>query len=103
MLERSWEAHTLYVRVGLQARQVGRRRTGRRKSIMLCHTTPVLPAWRTYKRYRGYAALAVATEQGTHTKEIETGMGENREDNMVAFSVEALILLRDVMRGDAKL
>ena len=30
-------------------------------------------------------------------------MGENREDNMVAFSVEALKLLRDVIRGDAKL
>lgn len=48
-------------------------------------------------------ALAVATEQGTYTQEVETGLGGDREKNMVAFSAEALKLLRDVLRGDAKL
>ena len=52
---------------------------------------------------RGYVALAVATESGTHTKEIETGLGGDREKNMIAFSVEALTLLKDVIKGDAKL
>ena len=48
-------------------------------------------------------ALAVSAEQGTYTKEVETGLGGDREANMVAFSTEALKLLRDVMKGDAKL
>ena len=52
---------------------------------------------------RGYVALAVATEQGTFTREVETGLGGEREMNMLAFAVEALKLLRDVMKGNAKL
>ena len=52
---------------------------------------------------RGYVALAVATGQGTHTKEVETGLGGDREENMIAFSVEALRLLKEVMKGEAKL
>lgn len=47
-------------------------------------------------------ALAVATERGTYTRKVETGRGD-REGNMVDFAVEGLKLLRDVMRGDAKL
>jgi len=30
-------------------------------------------------------------------------LGGDREGNMIAFAVEALILLRDVIKGDAKL
>ena len=52
--------------------------------------------------HRGYVALAVATDKGTFTREIETG-SKDREENMVAFSVEALNLLRDVIKGEAKL
>ena len=52
---------------------------------------------------RGYVALAVSTESGTHTKEVETGLGGDREKNMIAFSVEALTLLKEVIKGDAKL
>lgn len=48
-------------------------------------------------------ALAVSTDRGTYTKEVETGLGGDREKNMVAFAAEALKLLIDVMRGDAKL
>lgn len=51
---------------------------------------------------RGYVALAVATEQGTYTREVETGLGSARERNMVAFAAEALKLLRDVLKGDVK-
>ena len=54
------------------------------------------------ERHRGYVALAVATDKGTFTREIETG-SKDREENMVAFSVEALKLLRDVIKGEAKL
>lgn len=48
-------------------------------------------------------ALAVSTEKGTSTKESETGLGGDREGNMVAFAVEGLKLLKDVIKGDAKL
>ncbi|CAF9938355.1 MAG: hypothetical protein HETSPECPRED_001045 [Heterodermia speciosa] len=57
----------------------------------------------TRNRTPGYVALAVSTENGTHTKEIETGLGGDREKNMIAFSVEALTLLKEVIKGDAKL
>ena len=52
---------------------------------------------------RGYVALAVATEKGMITKEVETGLGGDREGNMVAFAKEALELVRDVLKGEAKL
>ena len=52
---------------------------------------------------RGYVALAIATEKDTSTKEAETGLGGDREGNMVAFAVEGLKLLRDVIKGNAKL
>jgi len=48
-------------------------------------------------------ALAVDTDKGTYTKEMDTGFGGDREANMVRFAVEALTLLRDVIKGDAKL
>jgi len=54
-------------------------------------------------RTPGYVALAVASPLGTFTREVETGLGENREANMVAFTVETLTLVRDVIREDAEL
>ena len=57
----------------------------------------------TPNRTPGYVALAVATESGTYKKELSTGLGGDREGNMIAFAVEALTLLRDVIKGDAKL
>ncbi len=51
----------------------------------------------------GYVALAVATEKGTYTRELSTGMGTDREKNMVQFAFEALTLLTEVIKGDAKL
>ena len=52
---------------------------------------------------RGYVALAVSAEEGTFKRELETGLGKDRQANMVAFAVEALTLLKDVIRGEAKL
>ncbi len=51
----------------------------------------------------GYVALAVSSEQGTYKRELDTGCGKDRTANMVAFAVEALTLLKDVLKGDAKL
>ena len=51
----------------------------------------------------GYVALAVATENGVYKRELSTGLGGDREANMIQFAVEALGLLRDVIKGDAKL
>lgn len=55
------------------------------------------------RNHRGYVALAVVTENRTYKKELVTGLGGDREGNMIAFAVEALTLLRDVIKGDAKL
>ncbi|EPE30701.1 CinA-like protein [Glarea lozoyensis ATCC 20868] len=57
----------------------------------------------TPNRTPGYVALAVATEKGVYKKELSTGLGGDREGNMIAFAAEALGLLRDVLKGDAKL
>ncbi|KAM0800773.1 hypothetical protein BDR22DRAFT_889128 [Usnea florida] len=57
----------------------------------------------TRNRTPGYVALATATEKETSTKEAETGLGGDREGNMVAFAVEGLKLLRDVIKGNVKL
>jgi len=57
----------------------------------------------TPNRTPGYVALAVATANGTYKKELSTGLGGDREGNMIAFAVEALTLLRDVIKGNAKL
>lgn len=46
----------------------------------------------------GYVAVAVATAQGTYTREENTGSAD-REANMVAFVRVGLTLLRDVMLG----
>ena len=53
--------------------------------------------------HSGYVALAVATEKGTYTRELSTGLGTDREANMIQFAVEALTLLKDVIKGDSKL
>jgi len=57
----------------------------------------------TPNRTPGYVALAVATEKQTYTKELSTGLGGDREANMIAFAVESLVLLREVLKGNAKL
>ncbi|OKL60460.1 hypothetical protein UA08_04421 [Talaromyces atroroseus] len=54
--------------------------------------------------YRGVAFIAVAAPDGkTYTREIDTGFGDEREKNMLGFAAEGLKLLRDVIKGDAKL
>ncbi|KAL9092183.1 MAG: hypothetical protein Q9159_000942 [Coniocarpon cinnabarinum] len=53
-------------------------------------------------RQPGYVALAVSTPKGTATREIETGTSE-RTENMQLFAKEALVLLRDVIKGEVKL
>jgi nicotinamide mononucleotide (NMN) deamidase PncC len=57
---------------------------------------------KTRNRTPGYVALAVTTSKGTVTREVETGTPD-REENMVSFAVEALKLVRDVIKGDEKL
>ncbi|KAJ4303371.1 hypothetical protein N0V90_002264 [Kalmusia sp. IMI 367209] len=56
-------------------------------------------------RYRdpGYVALAVASARGTEMREVSTGLGGDREGNMVQFAVEALKFVRDVIKGEGKL
>ncbi|KAL7771001.1 hypothetical protein CFE70_000941 [Pyrenophora teres f. teres 0-1] len=54
----------------------------------------------TRNRTPGYVALAVARSgSATVTREVETGSSE-REANMVAFALEGLRLLRDVIKGE---
>ncbi|MCJ1353691.1 MAG: hypothetical protein MMC33_003678 [Icmadophila ericetorum] len=54
-------------------------------------------------RTPGYLAIAVSSVKGEVSKELNTGLGPDREKNMVAFAAGALKLLRDVIKGDAKL
>lgn len=57
----------------------------------------------TRNRRPGYVALAVSLEGGkTVTREVETGLGGDREGNMVRFAVEGLRLVRDVVRGEGE-
>ncbi|OCK84476.1 competence/damage-inducible protein-like protein cinA [Lepidopterella palustris CBS 459.81] len=58
---------------------------------------------KTRNRTPGYVALAVSSDAGTVTREVETGLGGDREGNMLQFAVEALKLVRDVITGAAKL
>lgn len=44
-------------------------------------------------------ALAVSSDSGTVTREVETGSKE-REGNMVRFAVEGLRLVRDAIKGE---
>jgi PncC family amidohydrolase len=57
----------------------------------------------TPNRRPGYVALAVDCERGTFVREVETGLGPDRTGNMVRFAAEGLVLLRDVISGEAKL
>ncbi|KKY26363.1 putative competence damage-inducible protein cina [Diplodia seriata] len=57
----------------------------------------------TRNRTPGYVALAVSSAAGTATREVETGLGGDREANMQKFAVEGLTLLRDAIKGDVKL
>lgn len=57
----------------------------------------------TPNRKPGYVALAVDCERGCFVRDLNTELGGDRVANMVRFAVEALTLLRDVMKGDAKL
>lgn len=54
-------------------------------------------------RTPGYVALAVASEKGSITREVDTGLGGDREGNMVQFAVEGLKLVKDVITGEKKL
>lgn len=55
----------------------------------------------TRNRTPGYVALAVATPEGTFTREVETGSGD-RNENMILFAEAALKLLIDVVKGEWK-
>ncbi|KAK5705473.1 hypothetical protein LTR97_002591 [Elasticomyces elasticus] len=53
----------------------------------------------TPNRKPGYVALAVDCDKGTFTKELNTGLGGDRVANMKRFAVEALTLLKEVIKG----
>lgn len=48
----------------------------------------------------GYVALAVVSESETLTKDLNTGLGD-RSANMVAFAVEALKLVEELINKGA--
>ena len=45
----------------------------------------------------------MATKQGTYTREVETGLSEDREANMIAFAEKTFKLFKNVIKDDAKL
>ncbi|KAI1626556.1 hypothetical protein EDD37DRAFT_646267 [Exophiala viscosa] len=46
-------------------------------------------------RQPGYVALAVVGEKGALSKDLDTGLGSDRQANMVAFAIEALKLVKE--------
>ena len=53
---------------------------------------------------RGYVALAVVSERGSSSKDLDTGLGGDRQANMVAFAVEALKLVKQFIEaGESKI
>lgn len=56
----------------------------------------------TPNRTPGYVALAVDSERGCFTRELDTGLGGDRVGNMVRFAEEGLKLLLDVMNGESR-
>jgi len=50
-------------------------------------------------RQPGYVALAVVSEKGSSSKDLDTGLGGDRQANMVAFAVEALKLVKQFIEG----
>jgi len=58
---------------------------------------------KTKNRQPGYVAVAVSTASGTYSRDLDTGVGTDREKNMIAFAVEALKLVKEVINGEAKL
>ncbi|KAJ9651253.1 hypothetical protein H2198_009460 [Neophaeococcomyces mojaviensis] len=57
----------------------------------------------TPNRTPGYVALAVASEAGTKKKDLDTGLGTDREKNMLAFAISALELVKEVINGQSKI
>lgn len=43
-------------------------------------------------------ALAVVSEKGTLSRDLDTGLGGDRAGNMVAFAVEALKLVEEFIK-----
>jgi hypothetical protein len=50
--------------------------------------------------FRGYVALAVTSEKGNSSKDVDTGLGNDRQANMVQFATEALLLTKSVIEAD---
>ncbi|EJD01894.1 competence/damage-inducible CinA family protein [Fomitiporia mediterranea MF3/22] len=55
----------------------------------------------TRNRTPGYVALAIASADGTVTREVETGTAE-RDVNMIKFAEAALKLFLEVVQGEVK-
>jgi len=57
---------------------------------------------KTPNRQPGYVALAVVGDKDTLSKDLDTGLGNDRQANMVAFAVAALGLVHEYIttRGD---
>ncbi|KAL2394487.1 hypothetical protein ABEF93_000101 [Exophiala dermatitidis] len=55
------------------------------------------PSGESPNRQPGYVALAVVGENGALSKDLDTGLGGDRQANMVAFAVAALGLVKEYM------
>lgn len=51
----------------------------------------------------GYVALAIAHATGTMKIDLDTGKGTDREQNMLAFAVRALDLVKETIQNGQKL
>ena len=49
---------------------------------------------------RGYVALAVVSEKGASSKDIDTGLGNDRASNMVAFAIAGLKMVKEFIESN---
>ena len=92
----------MHCRVEQPVQRAERPRTGRRKSGSVCPVGVSCLALLT-PFASGYVALAVASESGTVSREVDTGLGGDRQANMIAFATEALKLVGSTIKRETKM
>jgi hypothetical protein len=92
----------MHCRVEQPVQRAERPRTGRRKPAPVCPVSVSCLVWLT-PFTSGYVALAVASESGTVSREVDTGLGGDRQANMIAFATEALKMVESTIKGETKM
>ncbi len=78
-----------------------RHRRGKLHCIVKTHARTSAAQRDNPNRTPGYVAVAVDCDRGTFVRELNTGLGTDRVENMKGFAVELLKLLKEAILGEA--